>query len=473
VIRHLLNKRPSHADDVLASENRTDGGVKMRGKWAIAAALLVLAAAPAASASTGNQQLTRRGAGTPHVRTRPIVSPAPAPLTERSALRLPRSTTGGALRPRVIGGSSAVQGQWGFMVFVLHLDRAGNWDFLCSGTLVSPNVVLTAGHCAVDDITGATLDPGGFGVVTGAVDWTDATDRHISTISQVLVYPSFDPSGPSHDAALLVLSSPVSGPTIPLWGTGSLAAGTPAWIAGWGNTYAGQSDPQTVVQWAPTTVQSTTFCGRPYLAGYPYDASSDLCALNPPSYSTGTCDGDSGGPLLAKDASGNLLEIGLTSVGPAGCDTQTPDYYTAIKPIASWVQTEVAAAAGSGQTPPATGQGSSSTAPAPASPPAMTLSDARSYVRQTLVHLFGRSYRRGHAVKLSCARISAVRVRCGFTFWSGPNDYWGNVTPYYYTAQDGNTYWDAKYKTNRVNDHCYFHTRHRSSCATHPRNGSW
>ena len=59
----------------------------------------------------------------------------------------------------------------------------------------------------------------------------------------------------------------------------------------------------------------------------------------------------------------------------------------------------------------------------------MTLSDARSYVRQTLVHLFGRSYRRGHAVKLSCGRVSSIRVRCGFTFWSGPNDYWGNGPP--------------------------------------------
>jgi secreted trypsin-like serine protease len=220
-------------------------------------------------------------------------------------------------------------------------------------------------------------------------------------------------------------------------------------------------------------VQSNTFCGRPFLAGYPYHASSDLCALSPPGSGTGTCEGDSGGPLLAKDASGNLLEIGLTSVGPADCDTQTPDYYTAIKPIASWVQNEVAAAAGSGQRPPATGQGSSSTAPAPASAPSMTLADARSYVRQTLVHLFGGSYRRAHAVKLSCARMSSIRVRCTFTFWSGPNDYCGNVTPYYYTAKTGETYWDSKYKTVRVNDHCYVHTRPRTSCATHPRSGSW
>jgi hypothetical protein len=103
----------------------------------------------------------------------------------------------------------------------------------------------------------------------------------------------------------------------------------------------------------------------------------------------------------------------------------------------------------------------------------MTLTDVGSYVRQTLVHAFGRRYRRGHAIKLSCARVSSTRMRCGFSFWSGHNDYWGNVTVYYHTGANGKTYWNSKYKTNWVNDHCYFHTRHRYSCATHPRSGSW
>ena len=234
----------------------------MTGKWAIAAALVVLAAAPAASASTGNQQSTRRAASPRRVRPQPLVRPRSVRVSEPRALHLSQPAPGGDLRPRVIGGSNAVQGQWGFMAFVVHLDGAGNWDFVCSGTLVSPNVVLTAGHCAADDTSGAALDPSGFGVVTGAVDWSDATDRHVSTISQVVVDPSYDPSGPSHDAALLVLSSPVSSPTCP--STSS----------------------------RPAHLLRTAVPRR-----IPLRRIQRLCALDPPSYNIGTCDGDSGGPF--------------------------------------------------------------------------------------------------------------------------------------------------------------------------------
>ena len=68
--------------------------------------------------------------------------------------------SGSRRRPRIIGGYTGVQGQWDFMAFVAYYDSSGNAQFVCSGTLVSPNVVLTAGHCAVDEDTGAALDPG-------------------------------------------------------------------------------------------------------------------------------------------------------------------------------------------------------------------------------------------------------------------------------------------------------------------------
>ena len=60
-----------------------------------------------------------------------------------------------------------MQSDWPFMAFVAYFDPSGNPEFVCSGTVVSPNVVLTAGHCAVDEATGVPLDPSGFRVVTG------------------------------------------------------------------------------------------------------------------------------------------------------------------------------------------------------------------------------------------------------------------------------------------------------------------
>jgi hypothetical protein len=389
------------------------------------------------------------------------VNPAASADQLRHSVRHPASVSARgtlARQPHIVGGADAAQGQWGFMAFVAHFDSSGNPDFSCSGTLVSQDAVLTAGHCAVDETTGATLDPSGYRVVTGAVDWTDTTDRQVNSVSHVLVYPYFDPVGPKHDAALLILTSPVSEASIPVWGSGGLSAGIPAWIAGWGFLDSAQTD-TTRLQWAPTVVQSVAFCRHRFFRGYPYDPYSDLCTLDVPTYDTATCQGDSGGPLLAQDAAGKLLEIGLTSVGPSDCNSGYPDYFTAIQPIASWVKNEIS------------GVGSSSVTFE--SPLEMKFAAARSYVRQTLAHLFGRAFQRRHVLAVRCTRISSIRVRCNFGFLSGPNDYFGHVVVYdYYDWSAGTTYWASNYQTYRVNNHC-LRSRHWRSCRTHPRKGSW
>jgi secreted trypsin-like serine protease len=68
-----------------------------------------------------------------------------------------------------------------------------------------------------------------------------------------------------------------------------------------------------------------------------------LCAQDTPSDRSGTCSGDSGGPLLVKQSGGSLMEVGVTSVGPANCGTHRPDYYTAVRPIYPWVSSQIKA----------------------------------------------------------------------------------------------------------------------------------
>jgi V8-like Glu-specific endopeptidase len=63
-----------------------------------------------------------------------------------------------------------MQGELGFMAFVAYVGQDSTT--VCSGTVVAANVILTAAHCVLDDTNGATLDPSGFRVVTGSVDWT-------------------------------------------------------------------------------------------------------------------------------------------------------------------------------------------------------------------------------------------------------------------------------------------------------------
>jgi Trypsin len=384
-------------------------------------------------------------------------------------------------RPRIIGGAGAVQSDWPFMAFIVYFDANGNPEFNCTGTVVAPNVVLTAGHCAVDETTGAPLDPSRFAVVTSSVDWTDTAQRQVSPVSEVIVNPAYDPVSDESDAALLVLSKPTTATPIALATTTDSyldIGGTAAFIAGWGETFYDDPDITTLLQWAPTVVQSSGYCSQFDLY---FDASSELCAVDPPDFLTGTCNGDSGGPLAAYGPTGQLVEIGITTEGPVDCNTATADYFAATVPldswVAGWIQAVAPAPRSPAPSPPPSPPASPSTQTSPpASPPTlptMTFSQARRYVRQTVVGALGPRAKPAHSYTAKCARLSSTRFSCTIQFWHGPNDYYGTVTVYLLEATTGLVEWTDHYTLHWVNDQCYFHSGHRQTCTIHTRHGTW
>jgi hypothetical protein len=318
-------------------------------------------------------------------------------------------------------------------------------------------------------------------VVTGSVDWTDDSVRHVSAVSRVIVDPAYNPANHNSDAALLVLSTPTTAPTMRLAGAadrGLESAGTDAAIAGWGETYAGSNLPG-ILQWAETVVQSPAYCDQftpSYVAGF------QLCAVDYPFDDAGTCNGDSGGPLLAVDAAGKLVEIGITSYGPADCNTYSASYFTATASISAWAAGQINAANPSAPPSPPPSGTAPVTAPAPTKPaapsrpelPRMTLSTARSFTQQTLAGALGKPFKYGRSLQTSCHRASATRYSCGFTFGYRGTDYYGNVAVFYvYGARGTKVLWTDKYMVHWVNDVCYFHSGHRRSCTVHTKRGVW
>jgi hypothetical protein len=206
--------------------------------------------------------------------------------------------------------------------------------------VISPNVVLTAGHCAEQIATGQLDEPSGYAVVTGNVDWT-ASPRQVSGVSRVVVYPGFNRSNLVGDAALLILSTSTTQPPLTLASYPSdsplLEGGTSAIVAGWGETEKEPRDVTEHLQWAPTVMQLPGFCeseafSTPFYKGY------ELCTNYPPNFETGVCFGDSGGPLLALDPAGSdVVELGLVSRGYGECSTHYPTVFTRADLIASWV----------------------------------------------------------------------------------------------------------------------------------------
>lgn len=51
------------------------------------------------------------------------------------------------LRSRIVGGRTAVLGEFPWMARLIHVDSGGSKMFGCAGFLINPKTVLTAGHC--------------------------------------------------------------------------------------------------------------------------------------------------------------------------------------------------------------------------------------------------------------------------------------------------------------------------------------
>ena len=92
----------------------------------------------------------------------------------------------------VIGGSVAGHGTFPYMAFVVR--EEGAEVGLCSGTVVSSNLILTAAHCVVDAEHGQIRDPSTYAVVTGNVEWA-SPERVVSAVTQIVVNPNYTYAG--------------------------------------------------------------------------------------------------------------------------------------------------------------------------------------------------------------------------------------------------------------------------------------
>jgi Trypsin len=218
----------------------------------------------------------------------------------------------------------------------------GSDSFLCSGTVVASNVILTAGHCAESETTGAVDTPGDYQVLTGSQSL--ASPGQLSGVTQVIPYPTFNPSTLQGDAALLVLATPTTASPVTLASDPTDVSlyngGTATAITGWGiaDSY---SDLPSTLQYGFSVVQSAGYCAQQASQhGATFNALTQLCAVDAPTDADGTCNGDSGGPILGV-LNQTWVEIGLTSFGASNCSTAIPGFFTRTDTIDSWIQGKI------------------------------------------------------------------------------------------------------------------------------------
>ncbi len=391
-------------------------------------------------------------------------APGAAPAARAGAAA--STTPGRSHDPRatasVIGGHNATIAEYPSLAFIEGAQATAG--YACTGTVVAPRVVLTAGHCVEDIESGSIVEPSLIAVATGVSNLHQITKENISQVERVLAYPGFNPTELHGDAGLLILSAPVEAPPIALAGSGDAALYEPGdelTIAGWGIDRRVTGHAPNQLQAATVPVEEASRCAKGTRRYYPFfNPERQVCTLDSPHFQITTCHGDSGGPAIATRADGTQVEVGVTSLGDGTCNPASPAVYTRVDQISSWVQSWIEAVEAGGPTP--------RIRVPKAHIPWLTRERAEEVSSYVMEEVFRHHYIQGQEQAVRCQRVGKAQLRCGVTWFQGPNDYYGRVTVFY-AIRHNVVLVGVHYKVNWVNDHCYFHSGHPQTCRVHTK----
>ncbi|XP_013144094.1 PREDICTED: serine protease persephone-like isoform X2 [Papilio polytes] len=244
----------------------------------------------------------------------------------------------------IIGGTSAEQGEFPHMVALGYLiSSRDEYSFLCGGSLITTQYVLTAVHCVhTTERIEPTMVRVGVLNITGS-KWNDETDYEIDIIH---VHPNYKRSRKYHDLALIRLISPIrtSRNAFPacLY-TSAVEPTTSLYITGWGKTDVTRAGTSNILLKAMIQIVSREYCNTLYTTTRKLPKGimdGQICAGDSKGV-TDSCQGDSGGPLQGlTDTDGHYRIVGVTSFG-SGCGSAVPGVYTRIYKYLHWIESLV------------------------------------------------------------------------------------------------------------------------------------
>ncbi|KAI8866506.1 hypothetical protein GQ42DRAFT_181283 [Ramicandelaber brevisporus] len=253
----------------------------------------------------------------------------------------------------VIGGVPAGSKELPFLVRISF--ATGNMASICSGVLITADTVLSAGHCAYNKGSRVGLDA--YTIVAGSNTLLNGRPTGPGVVSRRVVsinpYPAYDPSRTGHDLALFTVYPPF--PMTEFIGTARITSDRPSpgeaiVAAGWG--IASLSNP-TANSPGGEGVVSSRLMKTSLIVGNRRRCEQAIPQFNPmlmvctddSANAHGTCNGDSGGPLMYYDQGlRSYLVIGTTSFKASVDDnvptcggSNTVHAFTRLTPYLPWI----------------------------------------------------------------------------------------------------------------------------------------